>query len=315
MTNMLFTIVIPLYNKEKYIRQTVDCVLSQTIEDYELLIIDDGSTDGSLEIVSGIVDPRIRIIHQENGGVSKARNRGIREAKGKYITFLDADDVWTTDFLETCLSLFQQFPDAKVVCPSYQMKYENRIVNPTWRSVSPTAPCLVEDFFEMATAPCWIMTSSCVAVEANAIRSLDYLFAENEWVYEDYDMWLRLGARFPVAHSPKICGVYNRVTDSNARNNNKIIYSQTFMKTINNLIEKGNYSSQQVHWLNEIKDRRVVPYVFSLLLFGDRKRAKEILSEWQPTKKYSKYRFALQIGLFFPRYFIELAQKERLKRF
>ena len=173
----------------------------------------------------------------------------------------------------------------------------------------------VEDFFEMATAPCWIMTSSCVAVETESIRSLDYLFAENERVYEDYDMWLRLGARFPVAHSPKICGAYNRVTETNARKNNKIVYSQTFMNTINNLINNDGYTSQQKKWLYEIKDRRMVPYIFSLLLAGEKIKAKVVIKDWKPTNAYFKYKVLLQIGLYLPRKVIVLIQEIRLKKF
>ena len=232
MSKPLFTIIIPLYNKEQYIVRTINCVINQTVTDFELLIIDDGSTDNSLALVRSFKDDRLRAIQQENGGVSKARNRGILEAKGKYISFIDADDEWTNDFLETCCNLFKKFPQAKVVSPSYQMKYVNKLVHPRWRSVSLDTDSLVNDFFEMATAPCWVVHSSCVAVEADAIRGLDHLFAENEKVYEDYDMWIRLGAKYRVAHSPKICTTYNRVTETNARTTTRIIYSEAFMKTI-----------------------------------------------------------------------------------
>lgn len=87
------SVIIPLYNKEKQIKRTVDSVLNQTYSDFELIIINDGSTDASLEIVNQIKDDRIRIISQPNAGVSFARNRGISEALGEYIFFLDADDL------------------------------------------------------------------------------------------------------------------------------------------------------------------------------------------------------------------------------
>ncbi len=315
MNSPLFTIIIPLYNKEKYINKAIECVLHQTLDDFELIIIDDGSTDNSLSIANSFSDKRIKVIHQENGGVSKARNNGICRATGKYLSFLDADDEWMDDFLYTCYTLFNDFPEAKVVCPSYQMKYSKRVVNPIWRSVSTDTDCLVNDFFEMATAPCWIMTSSCVAVEAEAIRSLEYLFAENERVYEDYDMWLRLGAKFPVAHSPKICGIYNRVSETNARKVNKVVYSETFMNTIDKLIKSGAYSSQQIEWLTEIKDRRMVPYIFSLLLLHNREDMQRVLSDWKPVNKYKKYKTLLQIGSHLPYKAIELVQYLRLRKF
>ena len=87
------SVVIPLFNKEKQIKRTIDSILNQAFSDFELIIINDGSTDASLKIVSGIKDERIRIINQSNSGVSVARNRGISESQGEYLFFLDADDL------------------------------------------------------------------------------------------------------------------------------------------------------------------------------------------------------------------------------
>ncbi len=94
----LISVVIPLYNKEPYIKRAIDSILAQKIQDYEIIVIDDGSTDKSAEVVKSFPDPRIRLIQQENAGVSAARNRGIEEAKAELIAFLDADDEWTPIF-------------------------------------------------------------------------------------------------------------------------------------------------------------------------------------------------------------------------
>lgn len=315
MCKPLFSIIIPLYNKEKYIKDTINCVLQQTIANFELLIIDDGSTDNSVEIVKKFLDGRIKIIHQKNSGVSAARNNGIRQAKGKYITFLDADDEWTNNFLETCLKLFHDFPTARMVCPSYQMKYEKKIITPHWRSVSRFKSSLVTDFFEMATAPCWIMTSSCVAIDKEVFKHLDYLFAEDEKVYEDLDMWLRLGANYPVAHSPQICSIYNRITESNARKNTLIVYSKHFMQTLDYFISSENYTRRQKEWLYEIKDRRFVPYIFSLLLAGERKKGREVIRTWKPASKYILYKWFLLIASHMPYFLLKIIQSIRLKVF
>lgn len=87
------SVIIPLYNKEKYIATTVNSVLQQSFKDFEIVVVNDGSTDISLSIVESISDQRIRLINKQNEGVSATRNRGIQEAKGDYIMFLDADDV------------------------------------------------------------------------------------------------------------------------------------------------------------------------------------------------------------------------------
>jgi len=103
--------VVPLYNKETYVRHCVDSILAQTIGDFELIIVDDGSTDKSAEIAGSYSDSHIRLFRQANGGVSVARNRGIAEARGKWVAFLDADDEWRFLFLQKvadCAGRFSQ---------------------------------------------------------------------------------------------------------------------------------------------------------------------------------------------------------------
>ena len=110
-----FSVIIPLYNKAPYVRKTVESVLRQTFDDYELVIIDNGSNDGSSEIVASFTDPRIRIVRlEENVGVSNARNKGVSLSSSPYITFLDADDWWEPTFLEEMARLIERHPDAGI---------------------------------------------------------------------------------------------------------------------------------------------------------------------------------------------------------
>ena len=104
----MISVVIPLYNKEKQVAHTLQSVLRQTFQDFEIVIVDDGSTDHSVEEVEKVRDTRIRLVHQQNAGVSAARNRGISEAKYDLIAFLDADDEWKPEYLETQYGLYQK---------------------------------------------------------------------------------------------------------------------------------------------------------------------------------------------------------------
>ena len=106
------SVVIPLYNKENAIVKTIESVFNQTYTDFEIIIVDDSSKDKSLQVVQSINDSRLHVIHKENGGVSSARNRGIREAKGDYIALLDGDDLWKPTFLEEQVKLIHDFPKA-----------------------------------------------------------------------------------------------------------------------------------------------------------------------------------------------------------
>lgn len=109
-----FSIIIPLYNKERQIAQTLDSVLAQSVTDFEVVVVDDGSKDGSAEIVKGYSDSRIHYIYKENGGVSSARNRGIKEAKGEWILFLDGDDLLDVNALYVFNKLKQFAPECKM---------------------------------------------------------------------------------------------------------------------------------------------------------------------------------------------------------
>ena len=111
-----FSIIIPLYNKERQIVRTLDSVLAQTVSDYEVIVVDDGSRDNGSEIVKdySTKDSRVRYIYKENGGVSSARNRGIKEAKGEWILFLDADDVLESDALSVFVGMFQKYPSCRM---------------------------------------------------------------------------------------------------------------------------------------------------------------------------------------------------------
>lgn len=122
---IMISVIIPLYNKVHTIVNTLNSVLNQTYQDFEVVIVNDGSTDNSVEVIKqNFNDSRIRIINQKNAGVSAARNRGVKEAKGDWIAFLDADDEWLPEYLSTLISALAHYPDAEMIgCASYYKDY------------------------------------------------------------------------------------------------------------------------------------------------------------------------------------------------
>ena len=119
----------PLFNKERSIKSTITSVLKQTVADFELLVINDGSTDKSREMVAGIQDSRIKIVDKPNGGVSNTRNEGIKFASNTYVALLDADDLWEPDFLETIRKLIADYPEAECYTTGFACKYEAETLN------------------------------------------------------------------------------------------------------------------------------------------------------------------------------------------
>ena len=112
----MISVVIPLYNKEKSVRATLESVRAQSYKDWECIVVDDGSTDNSREVVEQfkIEDLRFKILSQENSGVSAARNAGIMAAKGEYVAFLDGDDIWDKDYLKAMVGLIEEYPGKSV---------------------------------------------------------------------------------------------------------------------------------------------------------------------------------------------------------
>lgn len=206
----MFSIVIPLYNKEVSIRNTVASVLSQTFRDFELLVVNDSSTDRSREIVAGITDDRIKVIDKVNGGVSSARNTGIEAAKYDYIAFLDGDDFWEPDFLESILNLIKEYPEAGAYTTGYVCKYEGEIVH----SLAVKKKGIVKNFFAtMHYYP--VMHSSSVCIKKATFRQVG-VFDERISFGEDYDMWNRLGKYSTIAASPETKVWYNNDTENRA---------------------------------------------------------------------------------------------------
>jgi glycosyltransferase involved in cell wall biosynthesis len=126
-----FTVIIPLYNKEKYIENAIKSVLDQTFTDFEILIVDDFSSDKSAVIASKFESEKVQLIyHEKNCGLSATRNTGIKKANSNYITFLDADDLWKPTFLESIFQLIQNFPEARIFGTNYEEIWDTVIKNP-----------------------------------------------------------------------------------------------------------------------------------------------------------------------------------------
>ena len=126
-----FTVIIPLYNKENYIEKALQSIFNQTFTNYELLIINDVSTDSSVEKVIPFLSENVKLIHHEkNSGLSVARNTGIAHASTNYITFLDGDDVWKPTFLETIHQLIVNFPEARIFGTNYEEVYPSKTYQP-----------------------------------------------------------------------------------------------------------------------------------------------------------------------------------------
>lgn len=215
------TVVIPLYNKESTIAQTIQSVLDQTYQDFELVIVNDGSKDDSVATVSAFEGPRIRLINQENAGVSAARNRGVKEARGEYVAFLDADDHWTPNHLEEIAALIRDYGDvADVFATNFFRQFADgdNIINR-----KDLRRDIVENYFKSITRTV-LINSSCVCISKDAFISVGG-FREQFSMGEDIDLWNRLCRRYKIAFSPEATSIYMIDAPNNSRSR-KIDYSR-----------------------------------------------------------------------------------------
>lgn len=197
---MKFSVVIPLYNKALYINCTIESVLAQTFKDFEVIVIDDGSSDGSNELVALIKDPRLRLIRQTNAGVSATRNRGIELAQGDWVAFLDGDDWHHPRYLETLVAAQNAYPDADTVATKFLPVPDSDGIRPPHWLVSAEAP----DFELIKDLPSrWMdgpsLCTSSVAVRTARLRQMQPCFAIGESCGEDLDLWFRLAEKTPIA--------------------------------------------------------------------------------------------------------------------
>lgn len=207
---MFFSVVIPLYNKEKQIACTLRSVFAQTCADYEIIVVDDGSTDGSASVVESLHDPRIRLIRQANAGVSAARNLGIAEARGEYIALLDADDEWRPEYLATIAALIRKYPQCDVFATNYSHVDSNGKTFPTILRKLPFDgdDGILYNYFEVASVSSPPICSICITARKEAFQSVGG-FPLGIKSGEDLLTWARLAARYKIAYSKKPLAVFN----------------------------------------------------------------------------------------------------------
>jgi len=214
----VISVAIPLYNKQNSISSTLQCVLQQSFKDFEIIVIDDGSTDNSILKVKEFEDKRIRLIQKKNGGVSSARNRAIEEAKYNYIAFLDADDYWEPSYLEEQAKLIHDFPMAYMWGCAWGV-----LNNSNKQKVNHSLPegfrGLITDFWEIKRTTN-IFCASAVVIKKDAF-SVTGNFDERICYAEDLDMWYRIILNFPVVFYNNTLAYYTMDSENRAMNKNR----------------------------------------------------------------------------------------------
>ena len=197
---MNISVVIPLYNKKATVLRALNSVFAQTIKPGEIIVVNDGSTDESGEIVSKLNHPLITFINQDNGGVSAARNRGISEAKYDWIAFLDADDEWTPEFIETIITLSVKYPQCSVLATAYRMQYPEKSKSILLsRVLIKTRDGILTNYFQVASKSHPPIHTSSVVVKKTALQKIGG-FPLGVKSGEDLLTWARLAINYQIGY-------------------------------------------------------------------------------------------------------------------
>ena len=198
----MFSIVIPLYNKQESIRKTIESVLDQDFQDFEIVIVDDGSTDASVEKVLEVQDERIRLLRKPNGGVSSARNRGIKEARFEWIAFLDGDDLWSPTHLTEIIRMMNKYPQNMIYATSFKFSDDRKV----FRHTRQEEISIVRDYFREALKEPILWTGIVVLNRCcfSEVKTFNTKLSRGE----DVDLWGRLARRYDIVKSTRITATY-----------------------------------------------------------------------------------------------------------
>lgn len=199
-----FSVIVPLFNKENYIKETLESVLQQTYTAFEIIIVDDGSTDKSAAIVKEFQNDRIKYFYQENLGASQARNKAIMLASGEYLALLDADDLWYPNHLQVIKRLILNFPNEKIFATGIHIQDRYGAHAAKYDLVKPGEQVL--DFFKNSLAAP-ILSGSTTVFHHSIPKEIGY-FDKEILSNQDTDYWIRIGLKHNIVFTPSPTATY-----------------------------------------------------------------------------------------------------------
>ena len=293
--SIYISVVIPLYNKQNAIAATLQSVLAQTYTNYEIIVVDDGSTDGSAEVAETIlqectvygVECKGMVIRKANGGVCSARNRGIQEAKYDYIALLDGDDLWDKHYLEEQVKQIQYFPEAKMWGINFAEITQGELTHKLPTGLPEGYRGYVENYFQMQGCISDLFNSSAVVIDKRVFKKVG-LFDERIKYAEDNDMWFRIIAMYDVAFYDKYLVSY--VQDAENRALNKPITLKYFLPYYVDKYRDFKDNQAFYTWINRWAANHIRKYYFEEMA-GQREDAKVAIKKLDYSVIPTKYRF------------------------
>jgi len=257
MKNTIFSVIVPLYNKEKYIRRTIISILNQTYGNFEIIVINDGSTDNSLSIVKSIKDKRIKIYSRKHEGVSCTRNFGIKKAVGEYIAFLDADDEWDKNFLQEILNLQHKYPKFKFFATAFKILYSD---SKCVRKLEIRSLPYKKDFFVVRNSlksiaeNNFFMHIGSVVVKKDVFKKIGFFLPSKPIkkkeiiLFENFNLYLRILEKYKMVYSRRVLCIYQKNKNTSTTletRHNTIMRYEFFERQLFHYLKTGSKSQKK----------------------------------------------------------------------
>lgn len=293
---MRFSVVIPLYNKAPYIKKALQSVIGQSFRDFELIVVDDGSSDDSLIVAEETLKgsgTHYHLIHQDNAGVGTARNNGVAASHGDYICFLDADDWWAQDFLQKMDWLIKDYPDAGIYGTNYYIisRGKQRIA----LHIPNTGYINYCDCYRRLQMP---LTSISVAIPRSVLQETGG-FKSHLKLGEDFDLWIRIALKAKVAYLDEPLAYYFQDSDPVWRGTGHLIDPQYHMLwNLGYLEAEEKTNPDYKRLIDELRTYGLMPYLLSPK-YRDKAKRELVKVDW--AKQSRKNRFLYHCPVFFLR--------------
>ena len=314
----MFSIIMPAYNAEKFIKDAIKSVLSQRYFNFELIIVDDGSKDKTAEVIKSFKDKRIHYLYQNNAGVSAARNLGISEAKGEYICFLDSDDEWRENHLDVLIGLIEKYKECSLFVTGYDICLTDGKLIPKSKEILNKVKD--EDFqsddgYGVLLNYGYFLNTNTVCCKKEVFDKVG-LFRVGVKNSEDDDMWMRIFAHYSLAISKESTTIYNR-SNSSATNKRKIT-KDIFLERVDDILTSSEVTEKRKQSLIRIVERKKISRARKYILIGNKKEAYKLLFNTNTSlvskKKYAETLIALFLPYKLTRMYIDKRDKGYYKK-
>ncbi len=297
----MFSIIIPCFNKQNQILTTLYSVLNQSFQDYEIIIVDDGSTDNSVNLINTLQDKRIKLIQQQNAGVSIARNKAIKKANGEWVAFLDADDWWHPQYLENINHIIKTHSDAKVVSTDFISKPDTENWQPqAWPLLSQRPE--IEIIYSLPEQ--WLQRipfcTNSICINKDFLHTIQPWFPESETNGEDLDLWMRIAEKTNILNLPIKLSVYRTNQAYSLTTQHKSLEIPLFIKRMQSRALKHSFPAQLKYSTLLFVAQYKLTLARKAILQQRRTLAFKLLTNATYTIKTKRWWMTLFMILFFP---------------